>query len=59
VTSKILKDVKIWKISDYPIHIEYYDSELIIKDENGNVMRISKKEPLSMIINLIGNFKSK
>ena len=59
MTSKILKDVKIWKISDYPIHIEYYDSELIIKDENGNVMRISKKEPLSMIINLIGNFKSK
>jgi hypothetical protein len=58
VPRKILKDVKIWKMNDFSIHIELYDSEIIIKDENENVLRISKKEPLSIILDLIGSFKS-
>ena len=58
MSTKILKDVKIWKISDFPIHVELYDSELIIKDENGNELKIRKKDQNKIILNLIGSFKS-
>jgi len=58
MSSKILKDVKIWKINDFEIHIERYDSELIIKDEYGNIMKISKKDPLFILLDLEGSFKS-
>ena len=51
-------DVKTWKINDFLIYLEYYDSEIIVKDENGNSMSISKKNHLSIILNLNGNFKS-
>jgi len=56
--SKIFKEVKIWKVNGYSIHVELYDSELIVKDENGNRMMITKKEPLSIFLNLEGSFKS-
>ena len=58
MSSKILKDQKIWDVNGYPIHIEYYDSWIVIKDENGNSMRITKKEPLKLILNLVGSFKT-
>ena len=51
-------DLKIWEINGFPIHLEHYDSEVIIKDENGNSMKISKKNKLSIILNLIGSFES-
>ena len=56
--SKIPKDKKIWEINGFPIHLELYDSEIIVKDENGNSMRISKKNQLSIILNVNGIFKS-
>ena len=58
MANKILKDEKIWDVKGFPIHIEFYDSEIIVKDENGNLMRISKREQLSMILDVIGIFKT-
>ncbi len=58
MTSKTLLDVKTWEINGYLIHLEHYDSEIIVKDENGNRIKISKKEPLSIILDLIGSFKT-
>ena len=51
-------DMKIWEINGFPIHLELYDSEIIVKDENGNSMKISKKNQLSIILNVNGIFKS-
>jgi len=51
-------DVKSWKINGFPIHLEHYDSMIIFKDENGNSMKISKYDRLSVILNLNGSFKS-
>ena len=59
MTSKILKDEKIWRVNGFPIHIKLYDSEIIITDEDGNKLKITKTHPLSIILNLIGNFKTK
>lgn len=56
--SKSLKDSKVWDVDGFTLHLEFYKSKIIIKDEEGNILKISKKEPLSMILNLIGNFKS-
>ena len=56
--SRIFKDIKIWKVDGFPIHLEYYDTEILVKDENGNSMRISKKDKFSIILDLNGNFKS-
>jgi hypothetical protein len=50
--------VKTWEINGFPIHLKYNNSEVIIKDEYGNSMRISKKNQLSIILNLNGIFKS-
>jgi hypothetical protein len=58
MSNKILRDSKIWKVNGYKIHIERYDSEIIIKDEDGNVLNISKKDSLSILLNLKGSFKS-
>lgn len=58
MTSKTPRDVKSWKINSYPLHIELYDSEIIIKDECGNSMNISKQDRLSLIVNLKGSFVS-
>ena len=58
MSSKMLINSKIWKVNGYKIHIERYDSELIIKDENGNSLKISKKDPLSILLDLNGSFKS-
>lgn len=42
----------------YPISLEFYDSMIIIQDENGNRIKVSKKEPLKLILDVTGNFKS-
>jgi hypothetical protein len=57
--NKPLGNVKRWEINGFPMDIEFYDSEIIIKDEYGNSIRISKKNRLSIILNLNGSFKSK
>jgi hypothetical protein len=58
MSSKTSRDVKIWKINGFQIHIERYDSKFIIKDEYGNSIKISKKDPLFILLNLEGNFKT-
>jgi len=58
MSSKTLIDMKTWGINGFLIFLEYYDSEIIIKDENKNSMRISKKNQLSIILNLNGSFVS-
>jgi hypothetical protein len=58
VQSKVLRDVKIWKVNNYSLNIEHYDSEIIVKDENGNNVKISKKNKLYMLLDVNGNFKS-
>jgi hypothetical protein len=57
MSSKTLRDNKTWKVNGFKIQIELYDSELIIKDKYGNSMKISKKDPLFVLLNLEGNFK--
>ena len=44
--------VKTWEINSVPIHIEHYESEVIVRDENGNSMIIPKKNKKSIVINL-------
>jgi len=56
--NKKQKELKTWEINGFPIHLEYYDSEIIVKDGNGNKMKILKKDSLSIILNLNGSFKS-
>jgi hypothetical protein len=56
--SKILKDQKIWDVNGFPIHLELYDSNIIVRDEDGNSMRIAKKEPLAMVLDVYGIFKT-
>ncbi len=58
MTNKTVRDVKSWEIDGFPIHLEFYDSEIIIKDECGNSMNISKQNRLSLIVNLKGSFVS-
>ena len=58
MTKKKLKDGKIWTINGFKFIIEFYDSELIIKDDNDNCMRVSKKDSLSILLDLKGSFKS-
>ena len=52
-------DTKILEINGFLIHLELYNSEIIVKDENGNSMKITKNNNLSIILNLNGSFKSK
>ena len=54
----MLKDKKIWEINGFPIHLEQYGSIIIVKDENGNSMRITKQSPLSIVLHLNGIFNS-
>jgi len=54
---KKLRYAKIWEINGFRIHIELYDSLIIIKDECGNTMSISKKNRLPLILNLKGNYE--
>ena len=58
MNSKIPPDVMSCDINGFPIHLELYNSEIIIKDECGNSMNISKKNRLSLIVNLKGSFVS-
>jgi hypothetical protein len=56
VTGRGLKDRKILEINNFPIHLEIYNSEIIIKDENDNSIRITKKNNQSIILKLKGIF---
>ena len=58
MTQKKPRDTKTLDTNGFRIHIELYDSMIIIKDESGNSMSITKKEPLSLILNLKGKFVS-
>jgi hypothetical protein len=58
MVNKKSKDVIVWQVDSYPISLELYDSMIIIQDENGNKIKVSKKEPLKLILKLIGNFKT-
>ena len=53
-----LKDKKILEINGFPIHLEIYDSVIIIKDQKGNSMRITKKRRQSIVLDLNGLFTS-
>lgn len=48
------KDKKTWKINGFLIHVEQYDSVMIVKDENGNNSRISKQDKQPVVLNLNG-----
>ena len=50
---------KILEINGFPIHLKTSESEIIIKDEEGNGMRITKKSRQSIVLNLNGIFSSK
>ena len=56
--SKIPVETKRWDINRYSISLEFYDSMIIIQDENGNKIKVSKKEPLSIVLDLVGSFKT-
>jgi len=58
VPRKRPKDKKIWEINGFPIHLELYDSEIIVKDENDNIMRITKEGQQSIGLGLNGIFTS-
>jgi len=53
-----LKDKKTVKINGFSIHIEYNDSMIIIKDDYGNKMKITKKDQIFLLLNLEGRFNS-
>ena len=48
---KHLKDKKILDINGFLIHLEIYDSCIVIKDQLGNSMKITKKSPQSIVLN--------
>ena len=48
------KDKKTWKINGFLIHVEQYDSVMIVKDENGNNIRFSKQDKQPVVLNLNG-----
>ena len=52
------KDKKTWTVNGFPIHLELYDSEIIVKDENDNIMRITKDGQQSIVLKLNGIFTS-
>ena len=56
MADKLPIDVKILEINGFPIHVEQYDSSIIVKDENGNSMEISKMKDQSIVLSLYGIF---
>ena len=56
MSNKIPIDAKVWKINGFPIYLQLYDSEIIVKDESNNNMRITKKSRQSIVLNLNGIF---
>ena len=49
------KDKKILDMNGFPLHLEIYDSSIVIRDEYGNSMRITKKSPQSIVL-VLGNY---
>jgi len=45
------------RIRGWPVIIEFYDSVIIVKDESGNMIRISIKKD-NFLLNLDGGFTS-
>ena len=58
MTKTKLKDMKTWKINGFPIHLEQYDTVLVVKDENGNSLGITKDKQNSIVLKLNGIFTS-
>jgi hypothetical protein len=58
MSSKKPKDIIVWQVDGCPLSIELYKSKIIIRDENGNKIKVTKKEPLSIILDLVGSFKT-
>jgi len=58
MTRKRPKDKKIWTINGFPIQLEQYDSVIIVKDQNGNSMGITKERQQSIVLDLNGIFTS-
>ena len=56
---KQLKDKKILDMNGFLLYLEIYDSRIVIKDEFGNSMNITKKSRLSILLDLSGYFSSK
>ena len=50
--------VKTWEINGIPIHIEHYELEIIVRDDNGNSMIIPKTNKKSIVVNLNENQRS-
>ena len=59
MTKKQPLDKKILNMNGFPLYLEIYDSRIVIKDEHGNSMRITKKSPQSIVLVLKGIFSSK
>jgi len=53
-----LIDKKTWAINGFPIHLEQYDTILVVKDENGNCIGITKDKQQSIVLDLNGIFTS-
>ena len=49
---KQLKDKKILDMNGFILHLEIFDNEIRIRDDYLNRMRISKKSPKSIVLNL-------
>ena len=58
MNEKNLKKKKIWTINGFPIQLEKYDSVIIVKDQNGNSIRITKEWKQPIVLNLNGIFTS-
>ena len=53
------KENKTIDMNGFPLHLEIYDSEIIIKDKYCNSILISKSDKNSIVLNLSGFFSSK
>ena len=49
----------VWDVNKYAIHLERDKKHILIRDEHGNSLRISKNDKNSLIVNMEGSFKSK
>jgi len=48
----------VWEINKYPIQVEKDKKHILIHDEQGNKIKISKKDKNSLVLDLVGSFKS-
>ena len=48
----------VFKINNFKIYFEQDNTHILIKDEYGNNITISKKNKQSILLNLVGTFSS-